>query len=73
MTGKGQALARADNAVLGKYRLETVQEEAVCSASAQRRLWIPPRRSNIRACQWYAAWPADMADIDTGVPVGTPW
>jgi hypothetical protein len=31
VTGKGQALARAASAVLGKYRLETAQEEApVC-------------------------------------------
>ena len=27
MTGKGQRLARADRAVLGKYRQETAQEE----------------------------------------------
>jgi hypothetical protein len=43
VTGKGKRLARAAKAVLGKYRLETAQEETVCSASAQRRLSIPPR------------------------------
>jgi hypothetical protein len=43
VTGKGQRRARAAKTVLGKYRLETAQEETACSVSAQQRLSIPPR------------------------------
>jgi hypothetical protein len=53
VTGKGKHLQGLPMLFyLGKYRLGTAQEETVCSASAQRRLSIPPRRSSIKACQW---------------------
>jgi hypothetical protein len=47
VTGKGQRLARATRAILGnKYLAGDCpggQEATACSASAQRRLSIPPR------------------------------